>query len=188
MSLPGKTRKDATSPVPEEDSASDEDPSSSDEDMVPDFEENTPKPQHSNPNHLRTSSLLLDQEGAVSRPKFVRGASVSTLKVHRRARLAEKLKEIFELDGIHEVWAGNHVHPLNAVEMGLTGNFDLCRNALLVAAISPYVAAPCIYSSFSLIADISASGVHVFDGQLFMFLRAHAIERGNHICLPHIPT
>jgi hypothetical protein len=25
---------------------------------------------------------------------------------HRRERLADKLREIFELEGIHEVWAG----------------------------------------------------------------------------------
>lgn len=51
---------------------------------------------------------------------------MATVRLQRRARLAEKLRDIFELDGIEEVWAGSslcclicslcaHAHRRNAL-------------------------------------------------------------------------
>lgn len=42
-----------------------------------------------------------------------RAGSMATVRLHRRARLAEKLKEVYDLDGIREVWAGVSVSHLN---------------------------------------------------------------------------
>ena len=38
-----------------------------------------------------------------------RTGSMGTVKLQRRSRLAEKLRDVFELQGIHEVVAGTHI-------------------------------------------------------------------------------
>ncbi|KAF7340015.1 Sterol 3-beta-glucosyltransferase [Mycena venus] len=38
-------------------------------------------------------------------PSMMRSGSMATVRVQRRVRLAEKLKQVFDLDGIEEVWA-----------------------------------------------------------------------------------
>jgi len=40
-----------------------------------------------------------------TRPPTARSGSLSTIKLQRRVRLAEKLRDVFELPGIEEVWA-----------------------------------------------------------------------------------
>jgi hypothetical protein len=40
--------------------------------------------------------------------RMIRNASMVSVKIQRRARLAEKLGEVFELQGIKEVWAGTY--------------------------------------------------------------------------------
>lgn len=115
----------SSSPVLEEDAAS-EDASISEDDLEHDFED-TPRPRHSNPQHVQQQSLSKDK--AVSRPYTDRNGSSTTLKSHRRARLADKLREIFELEGIQEVWAEMPCWLLRSVllqgYMYLTDNY-LC--------------------------------------------------------------
>lgn len=62
-------------------------------------------------------------------------STVQTVKPNRRARLAEKLGEVFDLIGINEVIAGEYyIYSLDT--MFLT---TLFRNAMLVDAISLWV-------------------------------------------------
>jgi sterol 3beta-glucosyltransferase len=70
-----------------------------------------------------------EREGSVS--------TVTTVKLNRRARLAEKLAEVFDIGGINEVIAGGMhlVHPFHTII--LTAVFFSVRNALLVDAIGP---------------------------------------------------
>ena len=99
----GKQR--TSSPVAEEEATS-EDASISEDELEPDLEEDTPRPRHARPHHVRHQSLSQERDYPLSRPRPDRSGSLLTLKGHRKERLAEKLREIFELDGIHEVWAG----------------------------------------------------------------------------------
>ena len=93
--------KRSASPVAEEDAAS-EDPSVSEDEIEPDFD-NTPRPTHASTGHVRQHS---QDTGISLRPSFERQGSALTMQSHhRRERLADKLREIFELEGIHEVWA-----------------------------------------------------------------------------------
>ncbi|KAJ3548557.1 hypothetical protein NMY22_g1223 [Coprinellus aureogranulatus] len=114
-----------TSPVAEEDATS-EDASISEDEIEPDFD-NTPRPTHVSPGHVRQ----LSQDDRLSlRPSSDRQGSSTTLKSqHRRERLADKLREIFELEGIHEVWAEMPCWLLRSVllqgYMYLTDNY-LC--------------------------------------------------------------
>lgn len=93
-----------SSPVAEEDTVS-EDTSLSEDELTQDFND-TPRPSHLRPQHVRRRSPGENSEetGTVGRE------SPSTLRVHRRTRLAEKLREIFELEGIQEVWAGTPLY------------------------------------------------------------------------------
>lgn len=100
-----------TSPVAEEDATSED---ASEDEIEQDFD-NTPRPTHASPGHVRQQS----QDNSLSlRPTSDRHGSSSTLKSqHRRERLADKLREIFELEGIHEVWAGELYYRVAAVEI-----------------------------------------------------------------------
>ncbi|KAF9015467.1 hypothetical protein BDQ17DRAFT_1386196 [Cyathus striatus] len=85
------------------------DPLSEGEASHEDFEEDTPRPSDARPSHIQHKSFLTTQvQGAqVNSFKFMntRTGSMATVRLHRRARLAEKLRDVFELDGITEVWA-----------------------------------------------------------------------------------
>lgn len=50
-----------------------------------------------------SSESSRDEHG---RPQPSRSGSMGTVKLQRRSRLAEKLREVFELQGIHQVVAG----------------------------------------------------------------------------------
>lgn len=105
---------------------SDEDASDDDAD---DFEVATPR--QSNPETpLIARAPPLTGISMLDRANFSRTGSMATVRLHRRAMLAEKLREIYELDDIEEVRAGMHLGHLplflaNAVY----------RNALLVAEV-----------------------------------------------------
>lgn len=106
-------RRDIPRPKQRDDQHVAEEPESylSDEEIEQDFEETKspdlrpPLTQQSKSvppfgNHSITSS-------AVNPFKYanIRTGSMATIRLHRRARLAEKLRDVFELEGIKEVWA-----------------------------------------------------------------------------------
>lgn len=79
--------------------------SSEDQDAEEDFEESTPRPPYAE--HPMPLRERLQQKGdnAIP-PSMMRSGSMATVRLQRRVRLAEKLKQVFDLDGIEEVWAG----------------------------------------------------------------------------------
>lgn len=71
-----------------------------------DFEAATPRPADvPKPEHAVPELTALRPEMYMRRRASSRAGSITTVKVDRRTRLAEKLKEIFELDAIDEVLA-----------------------------------------------------------------------------------
>ncbi|KAF7367251.1 Sterol 3-beta-glucosyltransferase [Mycena sanguinolenta] len=96
-------------PVSEEEPASDTTLGSEEEhDVEEDFEEPeaTPRPPYAErpmPLHQRFQQQA--SENAKIPPSMMRSGSMATVRIQRRVRLAEKLKQVFELDGIEEVWA-----------------------------------------------------------------------------------
>ena len=165
----GKQR--TSSPVAEEEATS-EDASISEDELEPDLEEDTPRPRHARPHHVRHQSLSQERDYPLSRPRPDRSGSLLTLKGHRKERLAEKLREIFELDGIHEVWAGTFTST-SLVNPLATQTRHPHRNALLVVAISPYVLS---HSGF-----ISSNAAAVLQGYMYL--------TNNYLCFfAHMPT
>ncbi|KAJ7785889.1 glycosyltransferase family 1 protein [Mycena metata] len=78
--------------------------SSEEQDAEEDFELSTPRPPYADqPMPLRER---LQQKGDTIPPSMMRSGSMATVRLQRRVRLAEKLKQVFDLDGIEEVWAG----------------------------------------------------------------------------------
>ncbi|KAJ6604204.1 glycosyltransferase family 1 protein [Mycena vulgaris] len=91
--------------VSEEDPASDATLGSSEEQDAEDFEEATPRPPYSErpvPLHER---LQQQSDSMTIPPAMMRSGSMATVRIQRRVRLAEKLKQVFDLEGIEEVWA-----------------------------------------------------------------------------------
>ena len=90
-----------------------EEPVVSEEEIEEDFEStkpDSPDPRIDNTTGALQLSVSLplatySQESA-TRNHPVRSGSMATVKLQRRARLAEKLRDIFELTGIEEVIAG----------------------------------------------------------------------------------
>ena len=76
---------------------------SSSEELENDFEE-TPRVTQAVPPHLEGPDESPSETAAA--PQHEYEGTPATIRLHRRIRLAEKLKEVFELDGIHEVLAG----------------------------------------------------------------------------------
>jgi len=101
-------------------------------------------------------------------------STVQTVKPNRRARLAEKLGEVFDLVGINEVIAGGYY--INSLGMMfLTTRFAempcwLMRSVCGCACNQDRVALDSIC--------LSAPGLHVPDQFLPLLLCAHAIQRG----------
>ncbi|RDB29507.1 Sterol 3-beta-glucosyltransferase [Hypsizygus marmoreus] len=119
LSTPGSSRDGSTPyyPVAEADPSSDtlDILESDSEPEAEDFEE-TPRPPDAHPPqlHHRALSEAIGQFGtrqdgttvhSISRLRPSRAGSMATVRLQRRAGLAEKLKEVFELDAIEEVWA-----------------------------------------------------------------------------------
>ncbi|KAJ7124733.1 glycosyltransferase family 1 protein [Mycena crocata] len=92
-------------PVSEEEPGSDATLGSSEEqEAEEDFEvqEATPRPPYADrpiPLHERL------HDSTTIPPSMMRSGSMATVRVQRRVRLAEKLKQVFDLDAIEEVWA-----------------------------------------------------------------------------------
>jgi sterol 3beta-glucosyltransferase len=78
------------------------DDTSSEEEIENDFED-TPRIAGAAP-----SQFIKDSATAEEGPAQEHGASLATIRLHRRMHLAEKLKQVFELDDIHEVLSGMH--------------------------------------------------------------------------------
>lgn len=85
----------------------------SDEELE-DFESPHPaRPTFGHKHNVSNSvSSISDVDGLSSHPQSARSGSMSTVKVKRRARLAEKLRDVFELNGINEVISGKVSVPL----------------------------------------------------------------------------
>lgn len=87
----------------------------SDEEVEQDFEESKapePRPRLSQQSHSLPPLGNHSINASTSNPfKFAntRTGSMATIRLHRRARLAEKLRDVFELDGIKEVQAGGYM-------------------------------------------------------------------------------
>jgi hypothetical protein len=63
-------------------------------------------------------------------PSMMRSGSMATVRIQRRVRLAEKLKQVFDLDGIEEVWAG-----MSRLFSCFVISLRSLRNALLASAL-----------------------------------------------------
>lgn len=117
--------------VPEE-----QESSLSDEEVEQDFEESkTPEVRPSLSQQSQSLPPLGNRSinASIINPfKFTstRTGSMATIRLHRRARLAEKLRDVFELEGIKEVWAGVYMFFAS-----FCYNLTLLRNALLALTI-----------------------------------------------------
>lgn len=116
-----------------------DDPLDAYEEAEPEDFEDTPRPSESGRlmiTNQRVASPLTQAPSfpvAVRRTVPARSESMMTVRLQRRVRLAEKLKDVFELQGIEEVWAGTlSVLPLN-INLLCFG----CRNAMLASSICP---------------------------------------------------
>lgn len=109
-----------------------EDISASDEDLENDFEE-TPRLPNNVPLQQAAGATVPSGKESPFNAMRDRAGSMATVRLHRRVRLAEKLKEIYELDDIKEVWAGVSVSQLNINYTYIVPN----RNALLVVTLCP---------------------------------------------------
>src|SRR4051812_3118499 len=106
----------------------------SDEELENDFEE-TPRIPDSVPTELASLGKVVPETADLAPFDAMRerAGSMATIRLHRRARLAEKLKEVYELEDIREVWAGVSTFSFTLLRV-LTRY--LCRNALLAPAFS----------------------------------------------------
>lgn len=89
--------------------------SDDDNEAEEDFELPTPRlPAAAKPPLLQDKmiSSLQEVHGSRMPPSIMRQGSMATVRIQRRVRLAEKLRDVFELDGIEEVWAGMRVFHL----------------------------------------------------------------------------
>ncbi|KAF8078251.1 glycosyltransferase family 1 protein [Lyophyllum atratum] len=111
LSIPPPTRHGASSYSVVEEEVESDTSSLEEEPEAEDFEE-TPRPPDARLSSPPSASIAqhdkrVDRSGALSRSRIVpsRTTSMATVRLQRRAGLAEKLKEVFELDAIEEVWA-----------------------------------------------------------------------------------
>ncbi|KAI6133292.1 hypothetical protein EDD16DRAFT_1531005 [Pisolithus croceorrhizus] len=70
-----------------------------------DFEATTPRPDDIRKHEVPRPIVAAELNASVRRRAASRTGSMATVKVGRRARLAEKLREIFDIDVLREVWA-----------------------------------------------------------------------------------
>lgn len=98
-----------------------------------DFDLNAETPRREGKAHVPPDSET--RVLSISGGPLPRVGSMATVRVRRRTKLALKLKEVFDLDDIEEVLAGQYFPTeLNA---SLTRYYY--RDALLVASLCPYV-------------------------------------------------
>jgi sterol 3beta-glucosyltransferase len=195
LSIPPSRRDGATpySPVDEEENESDI-LSSGDEAEAEDFEE-TPRPPDSEPTHVNLRALSesvaerdvrYDGSMAAGLSRIVpsRTGSMATVRLQRRAGLAAKLKEVFDLDGIEEVWAGK-LYSMNGRRFLLTFRLEMpCW--LLRSVCESFIVMALTHVLISQCAKCSITRLHVSDEFIPVFLCAYAIKRGRHRLLPQI--
>ncbi len=122
------------------------------------------------------SELALDQsqEGRPHPIHPPRSGSMATVKLKRRTKLAEKLKEIFELDDIQEVVAGTSYTFLGRgillINVWQRCPVGFCGRFVSLDAIPQPV--------HILISDSSITGIHVSHRFVSLLLRSHALPRG----------
>jgi len=115
---------------------------------------------------------LAERSGSIS--------TVQTVKPNRRARLAEKLGEVFDLVGINEVIAGRlYIYLLDMMFLTTLPSEMPCwlmRSVCGCACDDDHIAldSTCL----------SVTGLHVLDQFLPLLLCAHAIQRGDFIDIP----
>ena len=85
------------------------------EDEGEDFEDSMPQLRSTAPGGESGTTGASQQTSIIgpysySRPSAARTGSLNTIKLQRRTRLAEKLREVFELPGIEEVYAGMPIY------------------------------------------------------------------------------
>jgi hypothetical protein len=101
-------------------------------------------------------------------------STVQTVKPNRRARLAEKLGEVFDLIGINEVIAGGYyIYSLDTMLLTTVSSEMPCwlmRSVCECACNQDHIALDSIC--------FSAPGLHVLDQFVPLLLCAHAIQRG----------
>jgi len=112
LSIPGLPKHEiqAHSAVIEEELALD-DTVVSDEEIEHDFEDashpsTTARPSLLSHQTIPPSTPVETHDSILFKSMMTRTGSMATVKLHQRARLAEKLRDIYELDDIQEVWAG----------------------------------------------------------------------------------
>lgn len=102
-----------------------------------DFDLQLAPPVYKQLGRIESSKTLLSS-AASPRVMMSRSASLSTVKFQRRAKLAEKLKEVFEVEGIEEVVAGetsqheSNVNSQFVTEMPCWLLRSVCKSTILV--------------------------------------------------------
>ena len=79
------------------------------DDVEQDFEEPKPCPPFTQQSQLPPPVNLASRAANSYIYSNVQTDSMATIRLNRRARLAEKLRDIFELEGIDQVLAGGHL-------------------------------------------------------------------------------
>jgi hypothetical protein len=145
----------------------------SDEEIEAEDFERTPRLSGSVPEYVRnlTSSSPVGMPSGSNvlprRAAMARSGSMATVRLQRRAKLAEKLKDVFELKEIDEVWAEMPCWLLRSVRE--------CPGLLIR-----------VYSSkITLLSLTSATRVHVSNQQLSLFLRPYAFQRSETLLYFH---
>jgi hypothetical protein len=133
----------------------------SEEELEAEDFERTPRPSGTVPEYVQelTSSPVGTPGGSnvLLRAPMARSGSMATVRLQRRAKLAEKLKDVFELKDIDEVWAEMPCWLLRSV----------CEYPDNAAFLSLRIL---LYLS-------SATRIYVFNQQLSLFLRSYANQR-----------
>ena len=104
--------------------------------------------------------------------RFSTTGSMATIRVKRRAQLADKLRDIFELDGIHQVVAGQQL-PLPHSRVVLTASYSEIPCWLLRSVCTWFHS-----SAQTWLSHQSAPGILVSDRHLPLLLCPHAVQGG----------
>ncbi|KAJ6574687.1 glycosyltransferase family 1 protein [Mycena capillaripes] len=134
---PRRTALPQYTPVSEEEPASDATIGSSEEQDAEDFEEATPRPPYAERPVPLYERLQQQSDSVTIPPSMMRSGSMATVRIQRRVRLAEKLKQVFDLDGIEEVWAEMPCWLLRSWPSVLQGYMYLTNSYLCFFAHMP---------------------------------------------------